>query len=114
MVAAIKECARRAAEFGVTIGVQNHHDIGVGFDAQYEASRGCRDGADVDALDTEQRIRAHAPAASRTRHRVIHVRVSFGIGLLGRYQFKEALTSFPLHHAAPETALPRGPSLRPP
>lgn len=56
----------------------------------------------MDAFDTEQRIRARAPAAIRTRHRVIHVRVSFGIGLLGRYQFKEALTSFPLHHAAPK------------
>jgi sugar phosphate isomerase/epimerase len=26
-VASLRECARRAAEFGVTIGVQNHHDI---------------------------------------------------------------------------------------
>src|SRR5260370_21606571 len=25
-VASLRECARRAAEFGVTIGVQNHHD----------------------------------------------------------------------------------------
>jgi len=32
----IKECARRAAEFGVTIGVQNHHDIACGFESQYE------------------------------------------------------------------------------
>ncbi|WP_221176558.1 hypothetical protein, partial [Arthrobacter oryzae] len=56
----------------------------------------------MDALDTEQRISARAPAAIGTRHRVIHVRVSFGIGLLGRYQFKEALTSFPPHHAAPK------------
>jgi hypothetical protein len=35
------------------------------------------------------------------------VRVSFGIGLLGRYQFKEALTSFPPHHAAPNPAARR-------
>lgn len=41
------------------------------------------------------------PAASRPSRAA---RVSFGIGLLGRYQFKEALTSFPPHHAAPETA----------
>ena len=27
IVAALRECADRAAEFGVTIGVQNHHDI---------------------------------------------------------------------------------------
>jgi sugar phosphate isomerase/epimerase len=26
-VDAIRECARRAADFGVTIGVQNHHDL---------------------------------------------------------------------------------------
>jgi hypothetical protein len=30
--------------------------------------------------------------------------------LLGRYQFKEALTSFLLHHAAPETAYPAAPA----
>ncbi|HEX2034433.1 MAG TPA: sugar phosphate isomerase/epimerase family protein [Chloroflexota bacterium] len=28
-VEAIRECARRAADFGVTIGVQNHHDLAV-------------------------------------------------------------------------------------
>jgi len=27
-VAAIRECARRAADYGVVIGVQNHHDLG--------------------------------------------------------------------------------------
>ncbi len=27
VVDAVRECARRAAEFGVTIGVQNHHDL---------------------------------------------------------------------------------------
>ena len=36
VVAALKECAQRASEFGVTIGVQNHHDIGVGYDSQYD------------------------------------------------------------------------------
>jgi sugar phosphate isomerase/epimerase len=38
-VDAIKECARRSADFGVTIGVQNHHDIGVGFESQYNLIR---------------------------------------------------------------------------
>lgn len=85
-------------------------EVHTGFDAQYEASPGCRDGADVDALDTEQRIRAHAPAASRTRHRVIHVRVSFWFWLLGRYQFKEALTSLLPHHAAPQNTYAIAPS----
>ncbi len=36
MVAALKECAKRASEFGVTIGVQNHHDIAVGYESQYD------------------------------------------------------------------------------
>src|SRR5258708_2299649 len=33
VVDAIRECCRRAAEFGVTIGVQNHHDRGVGVES---------------------------------------------------------------------------------
>jgi len=36
VVAALKECAKRAREFDVTIGVQNHHDIGVGYESQYD------------------------------------------------------------------------------
>lgn len=32
-VDSLRECARRAAEFGVTIGVQNHHDVAVHFDS---------------------------------------------------------------------------------
>jgi sugar phosphate isomerase/epimerase len=36
VVAALKELAQRAAAFGVTIGVQNHHDIAAGFETQYD------------------------------------------------------------------------------
>ena len=36
VVSALKECAGRAAEFGVTIGVQNHHDIAAGWESQYD------------------------------------------------------------------------------
>lgn len=35
VVKALKECAARAAELGIVIGVQNHHDIAVGYEAQY-------------------------------------------------------------------------------
>ena len=35
-VAAIAECADRAADFGVTIGVQNHHDVAAGYEALHE------------------------------------------------------------------------------
>ena len=68
-------------------------DILTGLDAQNQTGRRRRDRTDVDALDTQQRIRTRAPPAVGTTHRVIHVRVSLGIGLLGRNQFKEALTS---------------------
>lgn len=33
IVNALRECASRAAEFGVTIGLQNHHDVGVGWES---------------------------------------------------------------------------------
>jgi sugar phosphate isomerase/epimerase len=32
----LRECARRAAEWDVLIGVQNHHDIAVGYESQYD------------------------------------------------------------------------------
>ena len=32
VVDALKESARRVHEFGVTLGIQNHHDIGVGYE----------------------------------------------------------------------------------
>ncbi len=35
-VQSLRECARRAAEFGVTVGVQNHHDVAVHHDALAE------------------------------------------------------------------------------
>lgn len=36
VVRALKESARRAAGFGVTLGVQNHHDIAVDFESQFD------------------------------------------------------------------------------
>jgi sugar phosphate isomerase/epimerase len=35
-VKAVRECARQAADFGVTLAVQNHHDIAVHPDALYD------------------------------------------------------------------------------
>jgi sugar phosphate isomerase/epimerase len=35
-VAALRECAREAAQFGVTLGVQNHHDTAVHFESLYD------------------------------------------------------------------------------
>ena len=36
VVETLRECARRAAEYGVTIGVQNHHDLGTAWQSQYD------------------------------------------------------------------------------
>lgn len=52
--------------------------------AQNQASPGCRDGMDVDALETQQRICTRAPAVMGARHRVVHVMVAFWFWLLGR------------------------------
>src|SRR5262249_11571652 len=35
-VASLRECARRAAEFGVTIGVQNHHDTAAHYESLFD------------------------------------------------------------------------------
>lgn len=67
-----------AVAHGNDAAVRTTGDVFPGLDAQNEAGPGRRDRADVDALNTEQRIRARAPPAVGTRHRVIHVRVSFG------------------------------------
>jgi sugar phosphate isomerase/epimerase len=39
IVAALKECAGRAAEMDVVIGVQNHHDLAAGYESQYDLIR---------------------------------------------------------------------------
>ena len=36
VVEALRECARRAAEFGVVIGVQNHHDLAASTEALFD------------------------------------------------------------------------------
>ena len=36
IVDSLREASRRAADLGVTIGVQNHHDIGVGYESLYD------------------------------------------------------------------------------
>jgi sugar phosphate isomerase/epimerase len=36
LVDALRECARRASEYGVIIGVQNHHDIAAGYEVIYD------------------------------------------------------------------------------
>jgi sugar phosphate isomerase/epimerase len=39
LIDALRESARRASEFGVTIGVQNHHDIAAGYEVMHDLIR---------------------------------------------------------------------------
>src|SRR5258708_12596984 len=55
-VDALRECARRAADAGVTIGVQNHHDIACGFESLYDLIQ------EVDQPNCRPMFDAWAPA----------------------------------------------------
>jgi sugar phosphate isomerase/epimerase len=57
---ALRECARRAAEFGVTVGVQNHHDIACGFESMYDLIR------EIDEPNCRAMFDAWAPALQGT------------------------------------------------
>ena len=52
----MRECARRAADSGVTIGVQNHHDIACGFESLYDLVQ------EVDQPNCRAMFDAWAPA----------------------------------------------------
>lgn len=56
VVDSIREAADRAAEFGVTVGVQNHHDIAVGTETLHDLIR------DVDRPNCRALFDAWAPA----------------------------------------------------
>jgi len=56
VVESLRECAERTAELGVTIGVQNHHDIACDFESLYELIQ------EVNALNCRAMFDAWAPA----------------------------------------------------
>jgi sugar phosphate isomerase/epimerase len=56
VVESLRECAERTAGLGVTIGVQNHHDIACDFESQYELIR------EVNAPNCRAMFDAWAPA----------------------------------------------------
>src|ERR1700693_5867555 len=56
IVESLRECAERTAELGVTIGVQNHHDIACDFESQYELIQ------EVNAPNCRAMFDAWAPA----------------------------------------------------
>jgi sugar phosphate isomerase/epimerase len=77
-VDALRECARRAAEYGVTVGVQNHHDLACGFESMYDLIRevehpNCRAMYDAwaPALQGADLVAAASKMASLTVHTTI-------------------------------------------
>ena len=96
VVKALKEGAQRAAEFGVTMGVQNHHDIAVGFESQYELIRA------VGEPNCKAMFDAWAPAlhgadlgeAARTMGAITAHTTTANYQRLPRYQYQPGLTNY--------------------
>jgi sugar phosphate isomerase/epimerase len=93
---ALRECACRAAEFGVTIGVQNHHDIACGFQSLYDLisevdEPNCRAMFDAwaPALHGEDLVAAAAKMAGITVHTTIA-----NYQLRPRYKYVPALVNY--------------------
>ena len=59
IIESLTECAERAAEFDVTIGVQNHHDIASGFESQADLIE------EIDQPNCRAMFDAWAPALHR-------------------------------------------------
>jgi len=75
-VAALKECAQQAARFGVTIGVQNHHDTAVHYETMFDLLQevnepNCKAMFDawapaLQGMDLEAAVRKMAPYIAHT------------------------------------------------
>ena len=96
VVDALKECAQRASEFGVTIGVQNHHDIGVGSQSHYDLIQevgqpNCRAIFDAwaPALHGEDIVAAARNMAKITAHTTVA-----NYQIRPRYRYSAALTNY--------------------
>jgi sugar phosphate isomerase/epimerase len=96
IVEVLRECARRAAEFGVTIGVQNHHDIACGFESLYDLIQeigepNCR--AMFDAWAPALQGEDLAAAATRMAPRTVHTTVA-NYQVRPRYRYVPALVNY--------------------
>jgi sugar phosphate isomerase/epimerase len=96
VVEALRECARRAAEFGVTIGVQNHHDLACGFESLNDLI------VEVDEPNCRAMFDAWAPAlhgadlaaaAARLAPRTVHTTVA-NYQVRPRYKYLPALVNY--------------------
>jgi len=93
---ALRECARRAADFGVTIGVQNHHDVACGFESLDDLI------LEVDEPNCRAMFDAWAPAlhgvdlaaaAARLAPRTVHTTVA-NYQIRPRYKYVPTLVNY--------------------
>jgi sugar phosphate isomerase/epimerase len=96
VVQALRECAQRAAQYAVTIGVQNHHDLGAGAQSHYDliqevGEANCRAMFDAwaPALHGEDIIAAVTKMANLTVHTTIA-----NYRIVPRYRYVPALTNY--------------------
>lgn len=107
VVASLRECARRAAPYGVTVGVQNHHDVGAGWESMYDLIRA------VDEPNCRAMFDAWAPflhgadiveAARRMAPYTCHTTIA-DYQLRPRYRYQPAAVNYvrdtPLAQAVP-------------
>jgi sugar phosphate isomerase/epimerase len=96
VVKSLRECARRAAEYGVTVAVQNHHDIAVDYESQYELIR------EVGELNCRAVFDAWAPAlqgvdivtAARKMGSIAVQTIMANYQLRPRYRYAPALVNY--------------------
>lgn len=105
----LKECSRRAADFGVTLGVQNHHDIGVGYESFRDLIRA------VDQPNCRAMFDAWAPAlhgddlvvaAEALAPHMVHTTIA-DYQLRPRYKYDSALVNY-TRHTPNVVAVPMG------
>jgi sugar phosphate isomerase/epimerase len=92
----LRECARRAAEWDVIIGVQNHHDIAAGYESQYDlieeiAEPNCR--ALFDAWAPALHEADIVAAARKLARLTVHTTVA-DYQLRPRYKYNAAIVNY--------------------
>ena len=96
LVRALRECARRAADFGVTVAVQNHHDIASGYESQFDligevGHPGCRAAFDAWAPALHG---ADLEAAAEKMGAITVLTTMANYQLRPRYRLATTLTNF--------------------
>lgn len=102
VIESLRECAKRASEYGVVIGVQNHHDIAAGYQSLYDLV------AAVDEPNCKASFDAWAPAlhnddlaaaARKMGGITIHTTVA-NYEIRPRYHYESAIVNYTARPAA--------------